>query len=47
MGAKDLKSLLELLLKDSHIVHWHSQDERNLCGENDFFGGLISVLIAN
>ena len=22
MGAKDLKSLLELLLKDSHIVHW-------------------------
>ena len=22
MGAKDQKSLLEILLKDSHIVHW-------------------------
>ena len=22
MGAKDKNSLLELLLKDSHIVHW-------------------------
>ena len=30
MGAKDLKSLLELLLKDSHIVQWRSLESRRI-----------------
>ena len=32
MGAKEQNSLLELLLKDSHIVHWCTTlKDLNLC----------------